>query len=202
VEDESGELNIQGTRVKAGQEIVIPVRIQSAPNDIHTVSFEVIYDPNSLKFLEDFDDGDLAGSSSRFEINPSAPGRIIVRGSTSEAGIPKGASGNLVWLKFETTGGQSAGQSYYFLRLENLEGDLASFSKTGGILNVYRCNGDLDGDGFITIEDVRIAFNCYLGNGPCPDSDCADVDQDGNITPYDARCLLYKYLDKPSCLDK
>ncbi|MGA1870342.1 MAG: dockerin type I domain-containing protein [bacterium] len=56
--------------------------------------------------------------------------------------------------------------------------------------------GDLNDDGEITPEDALIAFNCYLGLGPCPDM--ADVNQDGAVTPADARCLLRKYLEQSS----
>jgi outer membrane protein assembly factor BamB len=201
VEDNSGALDIEGVRVKAGNEIAIPIRIQSAPKDVHTFSFDVVYDPGVLQFSGDAEQGDLAGSFSPLEINSPAPGRITVSGSSGD--IPSGASGSLVWLKFAAVGSQGAGQ--YSVQLENLGNDLADFPKSGGVLNVLICNGDLNGDGEVSVTDAALVLDCYLERGPyfasgqC--SECADVDQDGTIGMNDAKCLFNKTLELPSCLD-
>ena len=200
-EDESGQLDIQGTTAKASQnKIMVPVRIQSAPNEIHVFGFEVIYDPRVLTYSENFEPGELASAFSIFEVKPLCPGRIWISGASPEGeGIVKGASGYLVWLEFKTVDGQE--NQGHFLQLENLDADLIDFSTTGGILTVLpRCNGDVDGDGKIGIQDVSIVFNCYLKAGPCPE--CADVNQDGSITMADVLCLSAKSTGQPSCLDR
>ncbi|MEW6382096.1 MAG: PQQ-binding-like beta-propeller repeat protein [bacterium] len=198
VENETGQLDIQGTPGKAGQDILIPVRIQSAPNAVHTFGFDVIYNPESLTYTGSFEPGNLAGSFPTFDVKLLCPGRIRISGSSPAGGVLKGASGYLVRLKFRTAGGQE--NQGYFLQLENLGDDIGWFSATGGILSIPpQCNGDIDGDGTVTMKDAGIIFNCYLGNGTCPE--CADVNQDGKVSPEDVSCLTAKFFGQPSCLD-
>ncbi|MEW5802087.1 MAG: hypothetical protein AB1847_08285 [bacterium] len=72
-----------------------------------------------------------------------------------------------------------------------------SNSGTGGTPQVS-CNGDLNRDSEITPKDALIAFQCYLGLGPC--SYCTDVNFDSMVTPADALCLFKTYLGAISCL--
>ncbi|MEW5802863.1 MAG: cohesin domain-containing protein, partial [bacterium] len=195
-EDESGELDIEGTTGKMGKEVVIPVRIQSALGTVSAFGFEVTYKPSVLEYTG-YERGNLVTSFPMFEVNSIGSGRLIVGGFSAVQGISQGASGTVVLLKFMVKGGMEGG--CYPLMLENLTDDLAQFFPTPGCICINSCNGDLNGDGKITPKDALIAFQCYLGSGPC--DDCTDVNGDGKTTPSDALCLFKKYLGQPSCLD-
>jgi len=196
IEDESGTLDIEGTRIRTGREVRIPVRIQNAPNYVYSFGFEFTYDASKLEPIG-FDRGDLVESFEAVEVNLIEPGRLIVGGYCDETAIPQGTNGYLVWLKFQIIGSQE--DNCYPLQLEDLKDDIANASKTGGCFCIYGCNGDLNEDGRVTPGDALIAFRCYLRSGPC--LDCSDANKDGEVTPADARCIFQKYLGKSSCLD-
>ena len=195
-EDESGNLNIPGTTGKVGQEVLIPVQIQAAPNEVSALGFEVAYKPSVLEYTG-YQIGDLVTSFPMFEVNSIGSGRLIVGGVSPEQSIPQGASGTVVLLKFIVRGGMEG--SCYPLKLENLTDHLSQFSVTPGCFCIHNCDGDQNGDGSITPSDALAVFKCYLGSGPC--GDCSDVNGDGSVTPSDSLCLFKKYLGQTSCLD-
>ena len=194
-EDDSGQLDIKGTEGRIGEEVKIPIRIQNAPGAISALGFEVSYKPSVLEYVG-FERGSLTASFSVFDVNPIASGRLIV-GGYSTRGIPQGASGDLIILKFKVKDGMEGG--CYPLKLDGLTDDVVNFTASPGCFCIKSCNGDQNGDGVITPADALIVFKCYLGSGPC--GDCADVDGNGSVTPADALCLFKKYLGQPSCLD-
>jgi hypothetical protein len=195
-EDDSGALDIGGTKAKIGEEVQIPVKIQNAPNDVYSFGFEVTYDTSVLEYV-DVVPVDLAKSFDTIEAYLMEPGKLRIGGYTDKNNISQGASGYLVWLKFKVIDGQVS--NCYSLQLDNLQDHIADFSKTGGCFCVWECNGDLNGDNEVTAADALIALRCYLGSGACPD--CSDADKNGMVTPLDALCIFRKYLGEPSCLD-
>jgi hypothetical protein len=198
VEYDSGTVDIEGVSGKAGQEIRIPVRVQSSYGAVSSFGFDITYEASVLEYTGSADRGNLTTAFTVFDVNPVGSGRLRVGGLSIGGAIPQGASGYLVWLKFKVVGGQE--NECYPLQLETMRDDLAHFPSSGGCFCARRsCDGDLNGDGNITPKDALIAFTCYLGSGPCPD--CTDVNGDGTITPNDALCLFQKYLEQPSCLD-
>lgn len=192
-ENDSGALNIEGSQGGIGDEITIPVRIQSAPNAIGTFGFEVIY-PDVLEYLS-FEKGVLTASFEFVSASAVIPGKVRT-GGFSVTNIPLGSSGSVILLKFRVIGNPSG---CYPLSLENLKDNVAQFSKSGGCFCVRACDGDQNDDGEITPADALIVFKCYLSTGPC--NECSDVNQDGEVTPADALCIFKKYLGLPSCLD-
>ena len=196
-EADSGNLDIVGVSGRRGDEVRVAVRIQSAPNDVTALGCKVTYDATVLEY-SGFDAGDLVKSFTLFSVNSSSPGTLRIGGMASDKGILKGASGCLVYVKFIIRGGREG--ECFPLQLQDMKDHIAHFSQTGACVCVLRnCTGDLNGDGEITPLDALIAFNCYLGAGPC--FDCVDVNQDGEVTPADAFCLFKRYLEQPSCLD-
>ncbi|MEW5802616.1 MAG: cohesin domain-containing protein [bacterium] len=199
LQDDSGNLDIEEHEGRIGDEIVIPVRIQSAPDNVATLGFEVTYDANVLEYIDFyFEENNLATSLQFFDVNKIGDSaRLIIGGYTDEAGIIKDESGILVNLRFRVIGGEKG--CCYPLQLENLKDNIARFTKTDGSFTIIECNGDMNEDGAITPEDARIVFECYLQKGPY--TDCCDVNRDGEVTPADALCVFQKYLGKDSCLD-
>ncbi|MEW6382033.1 MAG: MopE-related protein [bacterium] len=199
VEQESGTLDIEGAQGSMGDEITVPVRIHSAPSAVYSFGFDVTYDPDILEFLS-WERGDLVKSFKMFEVNTVVPGRQRIGGLDTGSGMPKGASGYLVKLKFKVKGGQE--QKCYPLTVDKLIDGFANFSSTGGCccVKINNCNGDLNHDGNVSPLDALIVFKCFLKLDTCPD--CVDVNRDGSVTPLDALCLFKKYLGQPSCFDK
>lgn len=195
-EDDSGTLDIEGIYGKKGQEVLIPIRLQSTPKEINSFGFEVTYDANILEYI-DIERGDLVESFETVEAYPIDASKLRIGGYTDEFNISQGSSGYLVLLKFRVINGED--NNCYPLYLDNLVDHVANFSKTGGCFCVWECNGDLNEDGQITPMDALIVFRCYLGSGDC--SNYCDVDGNGLVTPLDALCIFQKFLGKPSCLD-
>lgn len=199
VEDESAALDIEGTQGKLGDEIKIPVRIQTAPHEVFALGCEITYNPSVLEYLG-FERGDLVNSFTMFDVKSADSGRLRAGGLTTGDAIPQGASGRVVLLRFKVKGGMEGG--CYPLKLVNLRDDLTQFSSSQGCFRIIQnCNGDLNGDGFTTPSDARIVFECYLDpvEHPCPD--CADVNRDGMVSSSDALCIFRYYIGEDSCLD-
>jgi hypothetical protein len=196
VEQDSGTLDIEGSKGKMGQEAHVLVKIKAAPGTVSSLGFDVTYDPSVLEY-SNYERGDLVKLFDMFGVDPVTPGKLRIGGISSENGIQKGASGYVVQLKFKVKGGQES--NCYSLQMGRLLDDFAHFSPTGGCFCIQKsCDGDLNKDGNLTPADALIAFKCYLGN-ECPD--CTDVNEDGAVTPADALCLFKKYLGQPSCLN-
>lgn len=63
------------------------------------------------------------------------------------------------------------------------------------IVNVYTDAGDVDGDGFVKIDDVTTLIDYLLGSNPSIDIVSADVNYDGTISIADVTTLIDILLD-------
>ncbi len=197
-EDDSGALDIVGKSGGVGGTVTIPVRIQSAPNDVNSLGFEV-FPPSVLTFTE-HTRGPLVEDFDFFDCNIPDDKPDVVRcgGFKAEGGIAAGASGDVVSLNFDVIGGEPG--SSYPLSLQELVDDMASWPFSPGCFTVVAC--DVNGDGEVTPEDALCAFQKYLGIdptacGPAEDIFC-DVNGDGECTPADALEIFKEYLGLPS----
>jgi len=196
-EDESGTLDIEGIQGKIGDEIQIPVRIQAASHEVLALGCEVIYNPSVLEYLW-YERGSLVNFFTMFDVKAADSGRLRVGGLTTGDGISQGANGCVVLLRFKVKGGMEGG--CYPLRLVNLRDDFTQFTSSQGCFRINNCNGDVNGDGYITPSDAFIVFQCYLGADSC--SDCADVNRDGMVSASDALCIFKYYIGADSCLNQ
>lgn len=207
IEEDTGALDIAGACGTCGGSVSIANQIQNAPNNISAGGYDVII-PDSMTYAG-FTKGSLIPSNFTVDVNFVSPN--IVRVGFFKTGgtevITAGSSGTVVNLEFDLAASCSAGQ----LTLTNLKDDIATWTTSGGCLNLNCCpaiSGDINDDGEITPGDALYAFEAYLGI--CPTScgvdcetvrTCGDVNGDGDITPADALCIFQKYLDDPeSCL--
>ena len=55
--------------------------------------------------------------------------------------------------------------------------------------------GDLDGDNVITVSDISLLIDVYLGTSTDYDLSVCDIDGDGNITVEDIANLIAQYLN-------
>lgn len=176
----SGSLEIKGAKGRLEQDILIGVKIKNTAGQISSFGFQVTYDAGVLEYTG-FESGELLSSFLFLNVNPVGSGCLKVGGLTSLGGIPQDANGYLVWLKFTVRGGQKGG--LYPIQLKELRDHLACFSSSHGSF-VYLCPEDLNGDENVTLDDVALAFHCYLESGLC--ADYFDLNHDGEVTPLDA----------------
>ncbi len=208
LEDSTGAIDIIGACGTCGGSVSVPNQINNAPNNISAGGYDVII-PDSMTYAG-FTKGSLIPSNFTVDVNFVSPN--IVRVGFFKTGgtevITAGSSGTVVNLEFDLAASCSAGQ----MTLTNLKDDIATWTTSGGCLNLNCCpaiSGDINDDGEITPGDALYAFEAYLGI--CPTScgvdcetvrTCGDVNGDGDITPADALCIFQKYLADPqSCLN-
>jgi hypothetical protein len=196
-EDDSGALDIEGTIYGSpGSTVVIPVRIQNAPNQVTSFGFDLAYNTSILEYAE-YSRGDCVTNFDYFDVNEREPGLLVVGGF--EAGphvIPQGANCVVVELKFNVRE-CVPGNVYPLGDLQNLVDDIAGWSASGACFQCG-CTCDVNGDGEVTPQDALCAFQKYLGIcptscGPCEDI-CCDVNGDGQCTPADALESFKEYL--------
>ncbi|MEW5802822.1 MAG: cohesin domain-containing protein [bacterium] len=195
---DSGELDIEGIEINPGQKVVsIPIRIQKAPNPLLAIGIKVTYDPSVLEY-SDFTNGELVESFSYFACSLPTPGKLTIGGFDVGSGIPQDSNGYVGWINFKVVGG-AVGECYP-LNLIDLADDIEGLSSSGACLCIQDCNGDINGDGVISPQDALSVFNCIQGSDSC--NECVDVNKDGEVTEADGLCLLWKYLELPSCLSQ
>jgi len=186
IESDSGALDIEGVKVKAGNDFWVPIRIQHAPNQVTDFGFEVTYPAQAVEFLG-FEPGDLVASFTSFDVHVTVSGRLIAEGFTSQDAIPQGAGGYLLRLKFRVKDGLKDERSS--LLLQGLRDLPAGFSSSGACF-VYTSPHDVNGDGNVNQDDVREVLGCYFGYGPC--TDYCDINKDGIVSPRDAFLIFKK----------
>jgi len=127
-EDDSGQIDIEGKGGRIGQEVLIPIRIQTAPQTINSFGFMVTYPADILEYAG-YERGELVAKFPMFDVINLSSGNLRIGGMDYGQGITKGTSGYLVRLRFKVKGEK---EGCYPLELTNLVDDLAKFSKSGG----------------------------------------------------------------------
>lgn len=83
------------------QNITFIVSVKNAPNKVHALGFEVIYDPLALKYVR-YKEGKSVREFQMFGAHKVKEGLVRVGGfAAGEKSIKKDASGELVILEFE-----------------------------------------------------------------------------------------------------
>ena len=195
-EDDSGAIDIEGKRQKSGS-VSFPVRIQSAPNAVTAIGFEVTY-PSVLTYTG-YAVGALAEGFTFFDCSEPEQGVVRCGGFDSGSGISAGASGEVVNLIFDIAEGC---EGTHELTLQELKDNIAQWSWSHGCFDCSGCSCDINGDDEVTPMDALCAFQMYLGIcptecGPCEDI-CCDVTMDDDCTPQDALEIFKEYLGLPS----
>jgi hypothetical protein len=204
--NESGQINIVETSGISGSQVEVTVEINSAPNLVDALGFEVIYNANCLEYTGIWQRGSCVVNWSFVDVTNPAPGVLRVGGFTTSDPVQPGESCDVVILTFDIiTPDLDDPSEAVRLDLQSLVDDLAGWSTSPG----YICGGcgcDVNGDGNCTPQDALCSFQKYLGIcptacGACEDI-CCDVTGDGNCTPADALCRFQEYLGiHPNCFD-
>ena len=200
----SGQLDMGRTSGWMDQLIMVPVRIQNAPNEVKAFGLEFHYNPYVLEFIG-FDPGECIADFDQFDVHqPEGPGMVRMGGYSATHPIPANSHCTLVYLYFSVIGCEEAGMPS-MMWLSDLKDHFDDWTTSIGC---FTCafNGDLSGEGKITPIDALCALQTYLGICPTNCGECdamsCDVNMDGQCTPSDALCIFKAYLGMPSCLDK
>jgi len=196
VEDDSGTLDIGRSAGTPGSAVTIPVRIQSSPNTVGSLGFEVTFNSCVLDYTG-FDRGVLVNDFDFFDCVIPAGENSIVRcgGFKATGGIATGDSGDVIGLNFNVIDCEPG--LFYTLDLQELKDDISSWPISLGCFQCG-CSCDINGNGEVTPQDALCAFQKYLGIcptdcGQCEEI-CCDVNGDGDCTPADALEIFKEYL--------
>jgi hypothetical protein len=199
-EDESGSLNIVETTGRSGSQVTATVEINSAPNLVDALGFDVTYDPDCLEYTGDWQPGSCIAfwSFSFIEVTNPAPGVVRFGGFTVLDPVQRGISCDVVKLPFTVVTPEldSPGEAIR-LDLQELVDDVAGWSASPGFI-CGGCSCDINENGIVTPQDALCAFQKYLeicptSCGPC-DAICGNINGDDQCTPADALCIFQEYL--------
>jgi subtilisin family serine protease len=199
-EAESGSLNIVETAGRIGSEVTATVEINSAPNLVDALGFEVTYNPDCLEYTGDWQPGSciLFWIFSFIEVTNPAPGVVRFGGFTVLDPVLQGESCTVVELPFTVVTPELGNRDGAVrLDLQTLVDDVAGWSASPGFI-CGGCSCDVNGNDSVTPQDALCAFQKYLeicptSCGPC-DAICGNINGDDQCTPADALCIFQEYL--------
>jgi len=190
IDENIGVIDIVGVQGKIGEAIWIPINLQGTPNLIHALGFEFIFDSTVLNF-ENFVRGNLTKSFDMFDINidPLDNGRLIIAGFSSKNGIPKGSSGDLVWLKFTIINGATG--ECYPLGLQNLEDHLANITSSKGYVLIETDEKSIISGDSSNESSINTSFPANTNSTPSEEDDKNEGDSNNGSGCYITTITLY-----------
>ena len=177
---------VVGSRVASpGARVLIPIRLEN-PDGVHTLEFDLNYDPAVLEVAEIQPGSRLSVPGSRYDMD--SPG--VVRFDLTVSDQLKG-NGSAAMVEFEAVGevGASSVLTIKDAIVMDSSGSTRSIEVAEGAFTVGTpAVGDGNGDGKITALDALIALR--MSAGVAKVDLFMDVNGDGRVTPTDARQLL------------
>ena len=165
--------------------VLTPIRLEN-PDEVHTLEFNLNYDPSVLEVVEVQPGSRLSVPASSFETN--TPG-VISFGVTVSDQLEGDGSAAVVDFKVVGTAGASSPLTVTDTVVMDNSGNARSIEVTEGSFMVETpAAGDGNGDGKITALDALIALRMSAGIAGV--DLLMDVTGDGRVTPRDARQLL------------
>lgn len=137
-----GYIDSNGGYNELNPEIRIPIRLEATSKEISSFSFEAAYDASKWVY-SGFEPGEMLSSFGTLDVTDIG-GKLKVEAASTESCIQRGASGYLIWLKFEP----KEVQLYWdgSLEIRSFSGDLAHFSSTKGpfFINIIDSTTNID----------------------------------------------------------
>ncbi|MGA1795736.1 MAG: Ig-like domain-containing protein [bacterium] len=141
IHDDSGSLDIIDAYGMIGYEILIPVKVQNAPNSVESFSFEITYNPSILEYTGFFPGKGMANFDFFDVIEPEGAGTLRIGGfELGDDSIQSGSHKNIIFLEFFVIGceGFDIGTGF---DLRNLEDDFEGWTISGGC---FTCIDDIE----------------------------------------------------------
>ena len=164
---------------------MIPIRLEN-PDGVHTLEFNLNYDPSVLELVEVQPGSRLSAPRSRYDTD--SPG--VVRFDLTVSDQLKG-NGSAAVVEFKAVGevGASSALTVKDAMVMDSSGNIRPIEVAEGAFTVGTpAAGDGNGDGKITALDALIALRMSAGIAKV--DLFMDVNGDGRVTPTDARQLL------------
>ncbi len=126
-------LEVQNQTGSVGGEATFAVKINTAPNDVNSFGFEILYDPNILEYKGQDKNSFLAQSLDYFSAGSTRPGLLTVGGfGTGNHKIEQSATGTMFTLTFKIIKYGSCK-----IILNNLKDGVKGWSTQGGLFSVF-----------------------------------------------------------------
>ncbi len=178
-------LVVESRVASPGARVLIPIRLEN-PDGVHTLEFNLNYDPSVLELVEVQPGSRLSAPGSRYDTD--SPG--VVRFDLTVSDQLKG-NGSAALVEFKAVGevGASSALTVKDAMVMDSSGNIRPIEVAEGAFTVGTpAAGDGNGDGKITALDALIALRMSAGIAKV--DLFMDVNGDGRVTPTDARQLL------------
>ena len=178
-------LTVESRTAPPGATVLVPVRLEEA-REINSLEFNLFYNP-SIAEIVNVHQGSRTSTTS-FSYNAEIPG-VIRFGTTAARDVNADGSAAVVEFRIIGERGSSSPITLADSAVGDSRGRLRTINLVPGSLTVDdTIAGDGNGDGNITAIDALIALRMFVG---LAEEDLAmDVNNDGQVTPDDARQLL------------
>ena len=184
-ESTGAKLVVESRIASSGARVLAPVRLEN-PDEVHTLEFNLNYDPSVLEVVDVQPGSRLSVPASNYDTN--TPG-VVSFGVTVSDQLEGDGSAAVVDFKVVGTAGASSPLTVTETVVMDNSGNARSIEVTEGSFMVETpAAGDGNGDGKITALDALIALRMSAGIAGV--DLLMDVTGDGRVTPRDARQLL------------
>ncbi|MCA9113669.1 MAG: hypothetical protein KDA79_01190 [Planctomycetaceae bacterium] len=174
--------------VQPGGEVTVCVRL-FAPDGVARMNLDLVCDPRVAVPTGVVVPGNILSENTVFTARPGEAGTISIS-LQQTAGLSR--DGILAWVRFRAVGqpGQSAPVQVSVGRVQNAKFDPLPLQQQPGEIQIVsqRIPGDSNGDGRVNILDAAAALR--MNRPSVPQDRTLDLNQDGKITPEDARLIL------------
>jgi len=172
--------------VMTGGTVQVPIYFQDAQN-IGSLGFTLSYDPAVVQVVK-VSKGSLLSSATFTSSDQSGS---IIFGFASPQAISGNGSAAVVEFKALGSAGSSSSLTLSEILATSYYGSSLAVSPVNGLLTIGQNQpGDADGDGKLSVLDALIALKMYVKTLPL--DLIADINQDGKVTPEDARLIMQK----------
>ncbi len=169
-----------------GDTVLVPLKLENA-RSIGSLGYSVQYDPAVIEFVK-ADKGAAIPDDASFIPNSPQPGTVIIAYATSGAINGNGTAAQLEFKAIGSQGSQSA-ISLSEITATGTTGGQIDISPVGGQVTIgQKIKGDGTGDGRVTVLDALMALKMYVK--AMAENLVLDVNNDGKVTPEDARQIL------------
>lgn len=169
-----------------GDTVLVPVRLENAQG-IGSLGYSIKYDPAVIQFVK-ADKGAVIPTDASFIPNSPQPGTVIIAYATSGAINGSGAAAQLEFKAVGTQGSQSALTLFEITATSSSGGQVNISPASGQVTIGQKIKGDGTGDGQVTVLDALMALKMYVKAST--ENLVLDVNNDGKVTPEDARQIL------------
>jgi hypothetical protein len=169
-----------------GGTVQVPIYFQDAQN-VGSLGFTLSYDPTVVQVVK-VTKGSLLSSATFTSSDQSGS---IIFGFASPQAISGNGSAAVVEFRALGSAGSTSALTLSEILATSYYGSSLAVNPVNGMLTIGQNQpGDADGDGKLSVLDALIALKMYVKSLPL--NLIADINQDGKVTPEDARLIMQK----------